>query len=175
MSTDQHHPDEIIATLKPATFRCWGALAIIVGLGVLLLWISATGAAGSPAATIIFLIFAALSFYAAFRIYEIKEISIILTKDGLFDTAGRTLCRLDQIKKLDRSFFAFKPSNGFVVSLKEPIGRAWVPGLWWRFGRSIGVGGVTSVSQAKSMADTITLLLHGGPELFEGDHNPFAR
>ena len=33
------------------------------------------------------------------------------------------------------------------------------PGLWWRIGRRIGVGGVTPASQSKVMADLITARL----------------
>jgi len=143
---DISHPtDNIIATLTPSPVRFWGALTIILGFGALLLWIAASGAAGSLTGALVFLLAAALSFYAAFVIHKIKTIGLVLTEEGLFDTTGRALCRMENIEGIDRSFFALKPSNGFVIKLKSPTDRAGVPGLWWRLGRRIGVGGVTSV------------------------------
>jgi len=175
MSDENTQSQDVIATVTPSLARFWGAIIVIGGFGCFLLWIAASGAAGSALASVIFVFCAALSFYASYRIHQTKLQSLYLTMEGLFDTTGTKLCTMDQIASLDRSFFAFKPSNGFVIRLKEPMDRAWVPGLWWRFGKRLGVGGITSVAQSKSMADTITLLLKGGPELLEAYHNPFAR
>ena len=86
--------------------------------------------------------------------------------EGLRDGNGRLLCRMDQIAGVDRGAFAFKPSNGFLVKLKEPMPRVWQPGLWWRLGRRIGVGGVTPAGQGKFMADMIALKLRGDHDLF---------
>ena len=36
---------------------------------------------------------------------------------------------------------------------------AWQPGLWWRLGNRIGVGGMTPGSQAKAMAEIIAIKL----------------
>ena len=166
---------ETIAKLAPSTARFWSALVIITAFGALLLWIAATGAAGTAIGTIISLVSSALAFYAATVINKIKNRSLILTRDGLFDDQGTALCKMENIESLDRSFFAFKPSNGFVIKLKSKTDRAWVPGLWWRYGKRVGVGGVTSVAQAKAMADTLTLLLNGGSELFPDPQSPFAR
>lgn len=174
MANDETPQDEIIATLRPSPARRWLAVTMIGAFGALLLWIAATGAAGSLIVSVVFVGMAALSFLAANRLHSIRDIELILSRQGLFERDGRTLCRIEQIQEIDRSFFAFKPSNGFVVRLKEPMERTWVPGLWWRVGRRIGVGGVTSIGEAKAMSDMLTLLLKG-PELLDGLHNPFAR
>jgi len=63
------------------------------------------------------------------------------------------------IERVDRGVFAFKPSNGFLVRTREPSARAWRPGLWWRFGRRIGVGGVTSANQTKAMSEILAAML----------------
>jgi len=175
MTAQTDPSEEIIISLTPSLGRFWGAIIMVSAFGAFLLWIAASGAAGSTLATIVFVAFSGLSFFAAIRIHKTGLQGINLTQEGLFDTTGRMLCAMDQIGSLERSFFAFKPSNGFVIRLKEPMDRAWVPGLWWRFGRRLGVGGITSVSQARSMADTIVLLLKGGPELLDAYHNPLAR
>ena len=66
---------------------------------------------------------------------------------------------MGNIASVDRGAFAFKPSNGFTVRLKSPAPRAWLPGLWWRLGRRVGVGGATPGKAARDMADVITILL----------------
>jgi hypothetical protein len=35
----------------------------------------------------------------------------------------------------------------------------WVPGLWWRIGRSVGVGGMTGAAETKMMAEMIEAMI----------------
>ena len=82
-----------------------------------------------------------------------------LTRSDLRETGGRVLARIDNIARVDRGFFAFKPAAGFRLTLKEPMEAAYAPGLWWRRRRMLMVGGVTSRAQTKAVADLITILL----------------
>ncbi|MDR9483635.1 MULTISPECIES: hypothetical protein [Sediminimonas] len=82
-----------------------------------------------------------------------------LTETGLRMSDGTVVAPLDMIEGIERGMFAFKPSNGFTLRLSEPLGRQWLPGLWWRVGRRVGVGGVTPRPQTKFMADTLQALL----------------
>lgn len=84
---------------------------------------------------------------------------LTLTADALVDSDGTVLARLDDIEKVDRSVFAMKPSNGFLILLKSPAKPAWRPGLWWRMGRRIAIGGVTSGAATKPVADMIAMRL----------------
>lgn len=174
MSDDQTQSDDIISILKPSPIRLWMAVLIIGFFGALMLWLAATGAASSIFMSVVFVGISAVSFLAAGRIHGVKDKEIILSRAGLFENDGRTLCRIEEVKEIDRSFFAFKPSNGFAVRLKEPSTRAWVPGLWWRFGRRVGVGGVTGVGEAKAMSDMLVLLLKDS-DLLDELQRPFAR
>ncbi|ARE39433.1 hypothetical protein RGUI_1292 [Rhodovulum sp. P5] len=88
--------------------------------------------------------------------------ALILRADGLFDSTGRPIAPLDRIAGIERGMFALKPSNGFTIRLTQPLSRGWAPGVWWRLGTWVGVGGVTSASQAKVMADVLAALLAGG-------------
>ena len=81
------------------------------------------------------------------------------------DSDGTVIARLDNIEKVDRSAFAMKPSNGFLIILKEPGPRVWRPGLWWRLGRRVAVGGVTNGAHTRPMADMMKLKLAGDQEL----------
>ena len=85
--------------------------------------------------------------------------SIELRRDGLYDQDGTLIARIDNIKRMDRGILAFKPSNGFILLLTEPMPRAWRPGLWWRFGRRVGVGGVTSAGMTKGMSEILSTLM----------------
>ena len=75
--------------------------------------------------------------------------------------AGPCALPLDEIARVERGTFAFKPSNGFVIRLNAPAARVWAPGLWWRFGKRLGVGGVTPAGQGKAMADVIAARIGG--------------
>lgn len=93
-----------------------------------------------------------------------------LTRTGLFDSDGREVARIDRIAGVDRGAFAFKPSNGFTLRLTEPGPRAWAPGVWWRLGRRVGVGGVTPAGETRAMADLLSAMLAGhGPDDFGPD------
>ena len=65
----------------------------------------------------------------------------------------------DDIARVERGAFALRPSNGFLLHLHAPGPRAWAPGLWWRLGRRLGVGGVTAAGQSKGMAEILTAML----------------
>ena len=84
---------------------------------------------------------------------------IELTREGLQDSSGRSLAPFADIVAVERGVFAFKPSNGFLVKLARPAPRGWAPGLWWRYGRRLGVGGVTPGHQARYMAETLAVML----------------
>lgn len=80
---------------------------------------------------------------------------LLFTEAGLSDSGGTLLVPMNQITGVSRGVFALKPSNGFVLILKDKGPRGWAPGLWWRFGRRFAVGGVVSAGAAKFMAETI--------------------
>ncbi len=157
--------DDVIAVVAPSQARRWLAVALLVVLGGMLLYL----AFSSPPENLFlqaFLVALGLaSVVMGDRIRRATETYIELTEDGLRDGDGRVLARMGEIDRVERGAFAFKPSNGFVVHLKTPGPRAWQPGLWWRTGRKLGIGGVTPAGQGKFMADMIALRLRGGDPL----------
>lgn len=128
-------------------------------LGLLLIYI----AIASPPREIgwqVFLVMVGLiALVGAVRGWRASQGAIVLTTEGLFDHSGATIARLEDIDKVDRALFTFKPSNGFLVRLKTAQPRAWQPGMWWRIGRRVGVGGVTSGAQTKIVADTLSMMV----------------
>ncbi len=85
--------------------------------------------------------------------------ALVLTEEGLFEEGGEVLAPLAQIRAIDRGFMAFKPSNGFVLTLAEKAERRWAPGVWWRLGRRVGVGGVTGAGQTKFAAEALQAMI----------------
>lgn len=150
--------DDILAELSAGPLRRFVAVGALAGLGVVLgkvaldpqttaVWqgICALGAAGS-------LVLAVLSWQATAG-------RILLTAEGLFDGSGRALGTLDEIESIEAGAFSLKPSNGFAVRLKAKGPRAWAPGMYWRSGARLGIGGVPSGRAARFMAERLDALL----------------
>lgn len=150
---------ETLAELRPSTMRRGFGVATLFGLGALLLYL---GLAGSYADSVwqIFLILMALgALFAGWRMQQATAMHLTLTDAGLYDSSGFELAAMEDIVSVDRGMMAFKPSNGFMVKLKARKARRWRPGLYWISGRRIGVGGVTSASEGKAMADILAMKL----------------
>jgi hypothetical protein len=154
--------DSVIAQLKASPVRRGLALFVMMLLGFLLLYLAITTDAGFFYK--VFLVFLAAVVLWMARAMQLGTAGYIeLRVTGLFFEDGRILALIDDIVRVERGAFAFKPSNGFVVSLKQKTARAWIPGLYWKFGSRIGIGGVTAPSDAKFMADALAVLIAGRP------------
>lgn len=137
------------------------AVGIFCVLAVLFGALAVEVAGARPLSAVFFALLAVITVYAAVRIWSLRTLHLILTADELRSNTGRVLCRVDEIKGIERGMMAFKPSGGFIIRLKARRSRAWAPGIWWRLGRSIGVGGVTISGQARAMADVLSARLSG--------------
>jgi len=152
-------PPRLLATLTPSPVRRGFAVAGLSGSGALLLWVALEAVAPGPALRLALMVSGGALIWAAGAIWRATRHRIELTEAGLFDAGGRAICAMDDIRDVERGVFAFKPSGGFVVRLRRAPGRGWAPGLWWRFGRQVGIGGVTPAAQGKVMADILALHL----------------
>jgi hypothetical protein len=150
---------DLKTTISPSPVRRAIATLMLLGLGGLLIYLAFASPPDSLFWQAFLLAAGGLALYGANRLYHATSFKISLTDDNIVDSAGRELCRLDNIASVQRGAFAFKPSNGFLIRLKTPLVRTWAPGLWWRFGRNVGVGGVIPASEAKFMAEMIALHL----------------
>ena len=150
--------DGILMELQADGFRRVFAVTVIYLLGVLFLWIAF---ARPPALgwAVVLVLLGAGSLTLAEMLRRSTQLVLQLTLDGLQDTSGTMLARWEDMDRIERGAFALKPSNGFSVVLKEKQRRAWAPGLWWRIGRRVGVGGVTPQRAARFMAEQMALRL----------------
>lgn len=150
-------PDQI-AVLRVSSIRRGIAFAVQAALGVVLIAVALRLPDPAPLAVGALVILGALILWQAVRTFRATGRDVILTRAGLFDSSGERIAAIDDIAAVDRSAFAFKPSNGFALRLAAPAPRRWVPGVWWRIGTHVGVGGATSGKAAGDMADIIKLL-----------------
>lgn len=155
----KHDPNEVLATITASPPRRWLGVGSMVFLGLLLLYI----AFARPPAIEWALFLIALgggALYLGARMHASTSRVIELTRTELRDDTGGVIARVADIENVDRGFFAFKPSNGFLLRTKTAAGpRVWQPGMWWRAGRQIGIGGVTRGSQTKFATELIVALM----------------
>ncbi|MDO6585398.1 hypothetical protein Q4543_07695 [Salipiger sp. 1_MG-2023] len=151
--------EEIIATVSTSGARRVTGVGTLGLLGGLLVWMAASQPAAGLAWQLSLALMGAAALWMAVRMWRDTARNLVLTDVELRDSTGAVLARVDDIQKVDRSMFAMKPSNGFVIRLKTPGPRAWHPGLWWRFGRRVAVGGVTAGRDSKPLADALAILV----------------
>ena len=148
--------DDIISIAEVSPARRWLALIMLVALSLVLLWIAVTQAP-STIWQLFLLGAGGLGIWLAIGMRDATKYRIELTETELRDSAGNRLALVADIVKVERGVLAFKPSNGFVIRTAKSAPRAWMPGLWWRLGRRIGIGGVTPASQTRVMADMLAM------------------
>lgn len=160
--------DDVIFAIKAPAWRRAFATAVAVGLGGYLIYLGLNGGVDVVFLQILFVIGGVAVVMIGSRMWRVTETSIELTQAGLTDSNGRVLCLFDDIEKVDRAVFAVKPSNGLLLRLKTAQPTAWVPGLWWRHGQRLGIGGIVAARDTKAMADAITMQMLL-PELEENE------
>ncbi len=148
-----------LARLQVSPTRRTVGAALQGGLGLFLLYIVAARAGGALWGGLVLAVAGVAMLWFAWRFWRATEGALVLTTDGLFDDKGRRFCGFADIEKVDRGFFAFRPSSGFVILCKTPVQRGWAPGLWWAFGHHLGIGGATGRQAGKQMADIISVML----------------
>lgn len=148
---------ELLATLHPSQARRVLAVGVLAGLGLLLLTFGLRNGAGG--ATALMLLFGGVVIWGAVRLWQSTTHSLILTAQALRSTDGQLVARVDNIASLGTGVLALKPAGGFSLGLRFEGSRVWYPGLWWRSGRRVGIGGVTQRHASRHMADQIAALI----------------
>lgn len=170
--------EAIVATLMPSSTRRYLATGILALLGAFLILLAVSAPAldmtpgmsdvgtqdltaqksmGAGAKTFL-LVCGALALFSSYKLFKATERGLELTQSGVLretGAQGRILATIEELKGVERGSFAFKPSNGFSLIYKTAQKRGIAPGLWWRTGKRLGVGGVTPASQGKFMAEII--------------------
>lgn len=151
--------DEVITELYASPTRRFLGVGMLLLLGGLLVY---TALAHPPAVLgwqVFLLAMGGLCLWVAERMRQATTHGVQLTESGLRSSDGELIAAFDDIDSVDRSIFVFKPSNGFVVRLKTGASYRWMPGLWWRMGKRIGIGGVTPGGAGKVMSDMLAAMV----------------
>ncbi len=154
----QTDPDEVIAVVVASTGRRYLGMVSLGLLGILLLYIAVVQ---SPEIQwrVFLLVLGAGALWLTDKMRRATATRIELTETELRDSDGTVIALMADLEGMDRGFFAFKPSNGFLLRTHSKGDNAWRPGLWWRVGRRIGVGGMTSATQTKFMSEIIAAIM----------------
>ena len=150
--------DEVLVTVEASGLRRVMGVAMLAVIGVLLLYVAASKP--PSLAWLAFLLGIGLgALWLSVRMWQATSHKIELTEQVLRCTDGTVIAQVCDIEAIDRGFFAFKPSNGFLIRTATPGARVWMQGLWWRAGRRIGIGGVTPGSQSKTMSEILAAMI----------------
>ncbi len=152
-------PDEVLARIRPKPARRWFAIGVTGLLGAILLYVAAAFPPADLAWLVFLLALGLVCLYWAWLVWRATSVDLELTRTELREAGGRRLCAIEDVDRVDAGFFAFKPAAGFLVHLRTPMGQVYAPGLWWRAGRRVAVGGVTSRAEGKAVAEIINVML----------------
>lgn len=144
--------DEPSLVLAASAGRRGIGVGSVGALGLMLLWFAFSQSPALPwQAAMVAMGLGAL--WMAKRMWRATAAYLVLTPHTLESSDGRVLARMEDVVAVARGAFAFKPSNGFTLTLRTGGPFVWEPGLWWRIGRRVGVGGVTPGTPARFIAE----------------------
>jgi hypothetical protein len=150
--------NEVIARVRVSVMRRLTGVAMLATVGGSTIYVAMTSPP-PPVWQMLLIIGGLLSLWMSVRMYRATEFDLELTETELRDSGGQRIALVADIVSLDRGLLAFKPSHGFLIKTRTPGTRVWQPGMWWRYGRRVGVGGVVPAAQTKAMANRITAML----------------
>ncbi|MCV6597695.1 MAG: hypothetical protein OIF40_11525 [Mangrovicoccus sp.] len=151
--------DPILLKLSPSPARRFLATAVQGGTGGMLVYVALNAPQSALLWQAMLAILGAVMLFSALKLWQATGQDLELRRSVLCSSDGTVLCQISDVEHVERGAFAFKPSNGFVLRLREAASLRWAPGLWWRYGRRVGVGGVTPGPQGKIMAEVIAELI----------------
>lgn len=161
--------DDVHIVARPEGLR-WTILLGLLILATITVSVGFRAASDAPFVLISTLVFTAAIIWFGDALRRTPARKVIFDGTQLIDDSGAVLCTLDEIVEVERGMSLFKPSNGFALRLNADRPRGWSPGLWWRTGRRVGVGGATPGRGSRNMADAITaaLALRAMPDQSKG-------
>lgn len=149
---------EVLAVVQASNGRRFLGLASLAMLGILLLYI-AFARPPDLGWQVFLIVVGGVSLWGADAMRRATASRVELTETEIRDADGTVIALVADVISMDRGAFAFKPSNGFLLKTKTPASRDWRPGLWWRMGRRIGIGGMTPGNQTKFMSEILAALM----------------
>ncbi len=161
---------DVLATVEATQARRVFGVSVLALLGLMVLYISVL-APPSLGWLVFLIVIGVTALTMSWRMWHATAHRIELTTDVLRCSDGTEIVRIDALTHVDRGVFAFKPSNGFIVRAETRNSPKWYPGLWWRFGKRVAIGGVTPGGQAKAMSEIIAALIMARLAQSSQDHD----
>ncbi len=149
--------DEVLATIQASSPRRWTGVGMLTTVGMLVTYVALVSPP-EPVWQVFLFIVGGASLWLALRVWRATEDCIELTRTELRTGSGQVIADVADIETVDRGVFAFKPSNGFLIRTRNKAVNRWAPGLWWRVGHRVGVGGMTSAAEAKFMSEILSAI-----------------
>ncbi len=150
--------DEVLASIQASSARRWTGVGMLATVGALVIYVAI--ASPPDLGWQIFLFVVGIgAFWLSHHMWHSTQGRIELTSTDLRTSSGQVICKVEEVETVDRGVFAFKPSNGFIIKTRTAGSFDWFPGLWWRVGRRIGIGGMTAAAETKFMSEILTGLL----------------
>ncbi len=156
--TKSAEESETLMELTISPIRRIFALVVLFMLGLLLIWNGLMLPGAAIALKLLLMLMGAAVLWLGIKMYDRTRGGLILTKEALWDYRGTCLIRMEDVVAMEKGVFALKPSNGFMLRGTQAPGNLWAPGMYWRVGTRVGVGGITNAREAKSMIEVIVAL-----------------
>ncbi|MFK7940891.1 MAG: hypothetical protein AB8B82_16030 [Roseovarius sp.] len=151
--------EQVLAVIEASAPRRGLGVFVLGALGVMLLYLAFVTPPSGFGMQVMLVAFGLTALWLADVMRRVTSQKIELTETELRTSTGVKLARVDQFVSIDRGAFAFKPSHGFTLKLSDKAATAWQPGMYWRIGKRLGVGGVTPGAQTKMMSDMIAAMI----------------
>lgn len=147
--------------IEPSQPRRVAGVGMLAVLGALLVLLAFAGMAEGPGLRLVLLLAGLGAGWFSSRLWRSSATGLILDARGLREAGegGRWIAPIEALERVERGPFAFKPSNGFLLKTRGAGPRVWRPGVWWRVGRRVGVGGVLDAGQARAAAEVLEAAL----------------
>ena len=150
--------EDVLAKVAASSPRRWIGVGMMTTVGALVIYV-ALATPPQLGWQVFLLAVGAASFWLSRRMLNATADTIELTRSTLRTGSGQVICKVEDIDAVDRGVFAFRPSNGFLIRTRSPGTNVWAPGLWWRLGRRVGIGGMTAAAGTRFMSEMLSAML----------------
>ncbi len=150
--------NEVLATVNASPGRRILGIGSLYILSLMVIYVAIVSPP-APGWQVFLFVLGGGSIWIAEQMRRATALVLELTETELRDSSGVVLALTADMQAIDRGMFAFKPSNGFLLKLSTGEGRKWRPGMWWRLGKRLGIGGMTPGHQTKFMAEIISAMI----------------
>ena len=100
-----------------------------------------------------------LAFWFKNFLKKYSKVGFLINEQGLFNLDKSPICKMHEIDRVDASPYTFKSANGFIIILKTKNSFESVPGLYWKVGKRISIGGLVSKNESKFLSGLLLQFL----------------